>query len=379
MRKMPSLEKVVADTLTAIENGKNQIYDIAENARTETERIKKELIALQKQVIDTIEQVDAQEKLERAARNRLAYVSKKYKKFTEEEIKFAYERAREFQVELASLRERERQLKLRRNELEISLRRLMSTVDKAEGLVTQVGVVLDYLSGNLRWINDELEVVNQKRQLAPRIIQAQEEERRRVAREIHDGPAQTMANVVLRSEVCEHLLEENDLAAAKKELQELKQHVRSCLQDVRRIIFDLRPMSLDDLGLVPALSHYLEKVGEKSDLKVEMSYTGTERRIESAVEVALYRVVQEGVQNAIKHSKATDLKISLDFGADSIVVVIKDNGCGFDTVGYLEEHNSTSYGILGMKERLEILGGQFTVNSKVGYGTEILATIPLDE
>ena len=131
MRKMPSLEKVVADTLTAIENGKNQIYDIAENARTETERIKKELIALQKQVIDTIEQVDAQEKLERAARNRLAYVSKNYKKFTEEEIKFAYERAREFQVELASLRERERQLKLRRNELEISLRRLMSTVDKA--------------------------------------------------------------------------------------------------------------------------------------------------------------------------------------------------------------------------------------------------------
>lgn len=375
---MPSLEKIVSETLAAIENSKNQIYDIAENARTETERVKKELMILQREVLATIEQVDAQERLERAARNRLAHVSKHYNKYTDQEVKFAYERARELQVELASLREREQQLKLRRNELERSLRRLMSTVDKAEGLVTQVGVVLDYLGGNLRWINDELELVNQKRHVAPRIIHAQEEERRRVAREIHDGPAQTMANVVLRSEVCEQLLDK-DIGAAKIELKELRELVRSCLQDVRRIIFDLRPMALDDLGLLPALTRYVENIKERHDLLVDINYRGTVKRFDSTIEVALYRIVQESVQNVLKHAKATKLEICLDFGVNNIIAVVKDNGCGFVVEEYLAEPKPNNYGIIGMKERLEILGGQFSINSKVGLGTELMVIIPLEE
>lgn len=374
---MPSLEKIVTETLAVIENSKDQIYDIAENARSETDRVKKDLMDLQHQVLDTIEQVDTLEKLEKAARIRLMEVSKNYNKYSEEEVKFAYERARELQVELGSLREREHQLKLRRNELERSLRKLMTTVEKAEGLVTQVGVVLDYLGGNLRWINDELELVNQKRQVAPKIIQAQEEERRRVAREIHDGPAQSMANVVLRSEVCEKLLE-TDLEAARKELQELRGLVRNSLQDVRRIIFDLRPMALDDLGLVPALSRYAETLKERYQININFDCIGHRKRLDSIVEVALYRVVQEGVQNVLKHAKATNITIKLEIGPESIMTVIKDDGSGFDAEGYMQSPRVNSYGIVGMKERMELLGGQISIRSHEGDGTEVIATLPLE-
>lgn len=375
--KIPSLEKIVTETLAVIEGSKSKIYDIAENTRSEMERVKRDLMDLQRQVLTTVDRVDNLEKLEKSARIRLMEVSKNYNKYSEEEVKFAYERARELQLELGSLREREHQLKLRRNELERSLRRLMTTVDKAEGLVAQVGVVLDYLGGNLRWINDELELVNQKRLVAPRIIQAQEEERRRVAREIHDGPAQSLANVVLRSEVCEQLLDSNT-EEARRELQELRGIVRNSLQDVRRIIFDLRPMALDDLGLVPALTRYVETLKEKNGVNISINCSGQRKRLDATVEVALFRVVQEGVQNIIKHANATCVSITLEIGSENIMAVIKDNGAGFDAEEYMKAPKPNSYGIVGMKERLEILGGQFSIRSKPGEGTEIIALLPLD-
>jgi two-component system sensor histidine kinase DegS len=325
----------------------------------------------------TIEKVDSLERLEKVARIRLMEVSKNFQKYCEQEIKLAYEKAREIQIELGSLREREAQLKMRRAELERSIRKLLVTVDKAEGLVTQVGVVLDYLGGNLKWINDELEVVNQKRLLAPRIIQAQEEERRRVAREIHDGPAQSMANAVLRTEVCEKLLE-MDHVAARRELHELRDMVKNSLKDVRRIIFDLRPMALDDLGLIPALTRYLENLKEKYHFELETSFLGDRERLEPIIEVTLFRVLQEAIQNTIKHASAQKIRVVLEVDEQRIVLLVQDNGIGFDVEAYLKEPRAESYGLLGMKERLEILGGQLSLKSTPDKGTEVLAILPLD-
>lgn len=375
--RIPSLEKIVAETLTAIEKSKTQIYDIAENARSETERVKNELVEIQRQVMFTIDQVDNLERLEKAARVRLMELSRNYDKYTDDDVKQAYERARELQVKLGTLREREHQLKYRRNDLEQSLRRLMTTVEKAEGLVTQVGVVLDYLGGNLKWINNELEVVNQKRQLAPRIIQAQEEERKRVAREIHDGPAQSLANVVLRTEVCEKLMD-LDVLAARKELHDLRETVKDSLQDVRRIIFDLRPMVLDDLGLIPALNRYVETLKDRFGIDIEINCTGRKRRLDSILEVALYRVIQESVQNIMKHAKASNVVINLEIGQQNIAAVIKDNGAGFNVEEFLKEPRPNNYGLMGMKERVEILGGQLSIKSGTGQGTEVLAILPFD-
>lgn len=375
--RIPSLEKIISETLQVIENSKAQIYDIAENARSESDRVKNELQEIQRQILYTIEKVDNIGRLEKAARKRLMEVSKNFDKYTEEEVRNAYDKASTLQVELGSLSERERQLKLRRNDIERSLRKLIGTVEKAEGLMTQVGVVFDYLGGNLTLINNELEVVNQRRQLAPRIIQAQEEERKRVAREIHDGPAQSMANVVLRTEVCEKLLETDHLAV-KNELQELRAIVKTSLQDVRRIIFDLRPMALDDLGLVPALTRYLETLKERYNILIEIKSSENQKRFNPTIEVAVYRVIQEAVMNTIKHANAGKISVKIDIEPNSIIVLVKDNGIGFEADKFLESPRNDSYGLLGMRERLEILGGQLSIKSDLGLGTEILAILPLD-
>lgn len=375
--RIPSLEKIISETLQVIENSKAQIYDIAENARSESDRVKNELQEIQRQILYTIEKVDNIGRLEKAARKRLMEVSKNFDKYTEEEVRNAYDKASTLQVELGSLSERERQLKLRRNDIERSLRKLIGTVEKAEGLMTQVGVVFDYLGGNLTLINNELEVVNQRRQLAPRIIQAQEEERKRVAREIHDGPAQSMANVVLRTEVCEKLLETDHLAV-KNELQELRAIVKISLQDVRRIIFDLRPMALDDLGLVPALTRYLETLKERYNILIEIKSSENQKRFNPTIEVAVYRVIQEAVMNTIKHANAGKISVKIDIEPNSIIVLVKDNGIGFEADKFLESPRNDSYGLLGMRERLEILGGQLSIKSDLGLGTEILAILPLD-
>lgn len=375
--RISSLDKVVSETMAAIEKSRNQIYDIAENARSEKERVQKELEEIQREVMVTIEKVDGLEHIEKMARLRLMEVSKYFNKYSEEEVHQAYDKARELQVELASLRERENQLKLRRNDLERSLKKMQNTVEKAESLITQVGVIFDYLGGNLRNINDQLEIAMQRRQLAPKIIQAQEEERRRIAREIHDGPAQSMANVVLRTEVCEKLIEV-DQGAVQKELLELREMVKRSLQDVRRIIFDLRPMALDDLGLIPAISRYLETLKERFDLDIEMYYSGTQQRLDSTIEVAIYRVIQEALQNILKHAQASHAKVSLENQNERLVVEVTDNGKGFNAEEYLNNPKPDSYGLLGMKERLEILGGQLYITSKQGEGTKILAIMPLE-
>lgn len=375
--QLPSLEKIVADTLATIENSKNQIYEIAETARSESQRVNKELREIQQQVQFTIKKVDKLEVLEKKARLRLMEVSKNYMDYADEEVRQVYDRARQLQVELGSYRERENQLRLRRDELERSLHKLLITVDKAEGLVTQVGVALDYLGGNLKWINDELEVVNQRRQLAPRIIQAQEEERRRVAREIHDGPAQSLANVVLRTEVCEKMLD-IDKNAARRELQELRATVKNSLQDVRRIIFALRPMALDDLGLIPAISRYLENVKKQHQLNIEMDFSEERWRLDSVSEVALFRIIQEAAQNAVKHAKADKIKVIIEENEQSILVSIRDDGVGFASEEVLKNPKPDSYGLLGMKERVEVLGGQLTIMSKPGRGTEISVHLPLE-
>jgi two-component system sensor histidine kinase DegS len=371
------LDKVVSETMAAIEKSRNQIYDIAENARSEKERVQKELEEIQREVMVTIEKVDGLEHIEKMARLRLMEVSKYFNKYSEEEVHQAYDKARELQVKLASLRERENQLKLRRNDLERSLNKMQNTVEKAESLITQVGVIFDYLGGNLRNINDQLEIAMQRRQLAPKIIQAQEEERRRIAREIHDGPAQSMANVVLRTEVCEKLIE-IDQGAVQKELLELREMVKRSLQDVRRIIFDLRPMALDDLGLIPAISRYLETLKERFDLDIEMYYSGTQQRLDSTIEVAIYRVIQEALQNILKHAQASHAKVSLENQNERLVVEVTDNGKGFNAEECLNNPKPDSYGLLGMKERLEILGGQLYITSKQGEGTKILAIMPLE-
>ncbi len=373
---LEALDRVVKETILAIEKGKENIYEIAEGARDELERVKQELIAVKRETLRTIQEVDHYEHLEKQARIRLMEVSRDFRKYSEEVIKEAYDYADKIRVQLFVLREKEKNLRLRRDELERSLQRLSKTVEKAEALVTQIGVVLQFLQGTLKEINLKIENLQRMQQIGLRIIKAQEEERRRVAREIHDGPAQALANIVLRAEFCEQLLM-REPERVREELRRLKEMVRSSLKDIRKIIFDLRPMALDDLGLVEALRRFLIDFQERYGLPVDFRFYGKERRFDPNFEVGLFRIIQEALNNVVKHAEATQVEVRLELREDKVIAVVRDNGRGFDKEKV--EGEGDHFGLLNMQERVRLLEGEIEFKTAPGKGTEVKVLIPVEE
>jgi two-component system sensor histidine kinase DegS len=366
------LDGVIEKTLETVEQSKYQIFEIAEQAREECEHLRQEIEKVKEEVIAAITKSDQLELELRRARHRLSEVSRNFKQYSEEDIHQAYKQANNIQLELSLLQEKEKQLRERRNDLQFRLRNIEKTVEKAENVMTQIEVVMGYLAGDLKEVGQMLEDVKHQQQMGLQVIQAQEEERKRVAREIHDGPAQSMANVVLRTELVEKILSNDGVEKAREELKELKGLVRESLADVRRIIFNLRPMALDDLGLVPTLKKYIEELTHKYDLIVDFKTFGKERRPSSSMEVALFRLVQESLSNVIKHARASETQIKLEFQAERIYLVIKDDGVGFN----MKQKAREGFGILGMKERVKLLDGQFVIQSAPGQGTKLLLVIP---
>lgn len=378
--EIPNLDAVIKKVISAIEGTKNEIYDIAENARKEVKKLEEELVALKQRVVEIISEVDRLEGELKDSKRKLLLVNKNFEKYTQEDLKEAYERADNLRVTLAVKREQEQVCIARRNELEIRIKDSIKTVQKAENLISSVGAAINYLTGDLKEVSLQLENFQQKQLLGVRIIKAQEEERHRVAREIHDGPAQSMSNVVLKAEYCEKLIDV-DVEKAKDELKQLKKIIRDTLQDVRRIIYDLRPMSLDDLGLTPTLQRYLSVYKEESGTNVTFRTRGNCEQVKPAVSLTVFRVVQEAVNNIKKHAHAANVSVGLEFINDKIKIYITDDGKGFDieSLKVRRENIDGGFGLFSMKERIELLNGEFIIDSQPGKGTRLNVTIPLLE
>lgn len=203
------------------------------------------------------------------------------------------------------------------------------------------------------------------------IVNAQEAERQRLSRQMHDGPAQALSNFILQTEIAMRLLDV-DPVQAKEELGSLKTSAMSTFQKVRNFIFELRPMMLDDLGLVPTLRKYSDAFKEQSGMDVSVTVSGTERRLEPYLEVMIFRAVQELLGNASRHSQATMVKVHLDLGNEFLRVSVDDNGRGFDPESLKD---SNSLGLKLIRERSEMLGGKFEIDSAIGSGAKISFTV----
>ncbi len=372
------LDRIVNETLKVIESSKEQILEIAENARTEVERVRLELEEITRETRELIGRVDRLEQEEREARIRLMEVSRDFSRYTEEDIKASYEKAQTLQIELIKLREQEKTLRFRRDHLERSKKRLENTRQRAEALVSQVGVVLNYLGKDLSDLSGRLEEVMQFQRVRFHIIEAMEEERRRVAREIHDGPAQAMANIVLRADFCSRLIN-HETEKLPDELLTLQNLVRACLREIRKIIFDLRPMVLDDLGLVPAVKKFAERFQNENNIRVDLSVIGKAERLPRVVEVALFRIIQECLNNVGKHSGASNVVIRIELLKHRINLLIKDDGCGFSVDEVLTDNKGERYGLVGMRERVMLLKGEINISSEPSKGTSISVTAPTNE
>jgi two-component system, NarL family, sensor histidine kinase DegS len=370
------LDGILNKTIDTVTESQSQIFEISEHSRQEFQQLHRELELVKQQVIEVIYKADKTEEYAKLARTRLAEVSKHFQKYSESDIRDAYENANKYQIELSIIRQTEKQLREKRDELERRILALNETVQKAESLAGQISVVLNYLNGDLRKINELVQDAKQKQEFGLQIIEAQEEERKRVSREIHDGPAQLMANVLIRSELLEKIYVEKGTDAARAEIKDLRVMVRDSLKEVRRIIYDLRPMALDDLGLVPTLDKYLRNVKERSGKTVELHALGQSRRFPTKMEIAIFRLIQESVSNAVKHSDANLIEVKLEFTQKFISLYIRDDGKGFDTS---KPAKSNSFGMMGMRERVELLEGTLKVKSRLNYGTSVYIQIPIQD
>ncbi len=207
---------------------------------------------------------------------------------------------------------------------------------------------------------------------AEMLIQAQEIERKRLSRQMHDGPAQALSNFILMTEISMRLFE-TDQERARDELNNLKGAASKTFQQVRDFIFDLRPMMLDDLGLVPTVKQYGNSFRDKHKIELDVTATGNERRLESTLEVMFFRSMQELLNFAVDHNKSTHIKVLIDMG-QRIRLDVEDNGTGFNPDKI--ETDEATIGIKVIRDRVEMLGGEIIIDSAIGQGSRFSLSVP---
>ena len=208
-----------------------------------------------------------------------------------------------------------------------------------------------------------------------RIIEAQERERHRLSRQMHDGPAQSLTNLILQAEICERLMD-SDPERARVELTNLKNSVAGTFQKVKGFILNLRPMMLDDLGLVPTLRRYFDSFSENGDVATDLTVVGKERRLASHNEVTTFRIVQELLNNAKDVSHASSARIILDMRGEDLQVTFEDDGDGLEITDALSSRDAEMLGLATMRERVEMLGGEIHFDSELGRGTKVTFDLP---
>jgi len=201
------------------------------------------------------------------------------------------------------------------------------------------------------------------------VVATQEEERRRIARAVHDGPAQAMANVVLQSEIAERVFA-MDADRARQELAALRAMVNRTLQELRGFIFELRPMILDDLGLVPTLRRYIQTIVDKHGVKVDFSSVGRDRRLPSDDEVSVFRLIQDALVERVQKAEAKDLAVAMDWRDDQVEILVQSDGKA------LANPNELASG-LSRGERVGLLRGEATQETRPDGRTVLIARVPI--
>lgn len=211
-----------------------------------------------------------------------------------------------------------------------------------------------------------------------RIVEAQEQERQRLARQMHDGPAQSLTNFILQADICSREFD-RDPERASDELSNLKDSAKSTLSKVRDFIFDLRPMMLDDLGLLPTLKRYTSRFKDRSDLEIEFEVVGEERRLEDYRQILIFRGIQELIVHGRDYASASNVRVRMDITGDPIKVLVEDDGRGFDVLvmeaGDESKMTARMRDLITMRDKFELVRGTVVVQSSED-GTQVRLELP---
>jgi two-component system sensor histidine kinase NreB len=225
------------------------------------------------------------------------------------------------------------------------------------------------------WLFEQVRSSRERLQaLSRRLVEVQEGERRYIASELHDEVGQALTGLTLGLQLVDK--KADDAQAVRAEVAEMNRMVERVLEELHRLAMDLRPASLDHLGLAAALRQHVAMVNEKYGLTAKFELVGIRDRLPEDMETALYRIVQEALNNVARHARAKCVDVVLEQREDNLILVIEDDGVGFDPQVTLNKGGRL--GLFGMRERAEMLGGQLIIESAAGKGTTLVVEVPYD-
>lgn len=256
--------------------------------------------------------------------------------------------------------------------LQASAEEFDSAINRLSEAVTCLNDADDAIQGKLVRINPSLE--ESETSLEAVAIQAQEEERYRLAREIHDGPAQILANVALQLEYISKLAT-RDPARAKDEMETIQKDLRLAVGEVRRFMYDLRPPALAQQGVGTAVESHCQRLAHRFGMDITISWEST-AILPPSHDTAVFRIIQEALQNVVKHAQATRVAVQAVESGEQLEITVSDNGQGFepDRVRRLDPKH---FGLAGMRARAQQIGASLDVSSVAGQGTTVCLRVPL--
>jgi two-component system sensor histidine kinase DegS len=345
-------------------SGVEQLQSLVQEGQKEYDQTQRELKEIDVLIRQSTAEVEKLAQRNTQIATRVRQMEMNMETYPREDIKEVYTAAHEAQMRLFMMRGQLEQLQSRQQSLELQSQRLARVVELASQIAPADISPVSAAGGQA----GQSDIV--------RIIEAQENERQRLARQMHDGPAQSMTNLILQAEICERLFD-SDPIQARVELGNLKNATTVTFQKIRDFILTLRPMMLDDLGLMPTLKQYVQDFEDKTSLSTNFTVMGRETRLASHTEVTIFRMIQELLTNVNAHAHATHAQVMLDFQNGSVIASVEDDGSGFDVSevqGPTQQRKGL--GLATIQERAEMLGGNVQIESRIGRGTKVRIEIP---
>ena len=357
-----SINIALDSIITSMKDGKEEIFAITEQINKENRQVKSDIAQVRKEIKIYNAQIEKLKKIELKSRKTLSIVSSDFDKYNSDDIKDAYDKSYNLQQDLMK-KQLEIDSIIKKLELyENRIQKNNELVSKADELLSRIEIMSDYMKLDSSIDSDSDD-------LFTKWILFQENEKNRIARDIHDGPAQTIASLVIRSDIIKKLIEkETPSTTIYKEIEQLKFQLRSVIKEIRKIMYDLRPTSLDELGFSSSIHGLVSKTEEDCNIKFSVSIDEESKIKNSNLKIICFRIIQESLNNIIKHSKAKKAYIYVKISNTFIDMIVQDNGIGFDTS---KINSVNSFGLSSLKERVSLVNGTVIIDSELSKGTAI--------
>lgn len=371
------LNEIYDKVIEAINYSYENLTEIKNFAKDEYLDLEEKFLKLKIEINYLLNKIEEYKNSLKMNNAKLFYIDNNPEKFTEEEINIIntdIDKIRKnFEIESGKYN----RLIADKENLEKRLQTIKVLYDRADKKLDDISIAYNILTGKFKQDLQPIENFQDKESWGIKVLEAQELERKRIAREMHDGPTQSLSNLLLKTELCIKLLDK-DINRTKLELNSLKLLIRNTIDEIRRLIYNLRPMLIDDLGLLPALERLVDEIN--TELNIEFNINCEDNNLldlDPIISLAIYRISQEALNNIKKHSNATKVEFELKVENDFLKIFITDNGTGFD-INNINHEGNKGFGISMMRERTNLLLGEFQIFSQKNKGTTVIIKLPLN-